>query len=362
LFKLLMKAAKSNQNIEIQKDLLKYSVDVTSSLAFGVDINTLENGEDKLQDHLALVLPMVQRRMMIPVPYWRYLKLPIDYKLDKSLVIIKEAIHGFMKSAKSRIDADPGLKSNPTNFLEALLATQDEEGDKLTDEEVFTNVFSILLAGEDSTANSIAWVIHYMTELPEVQRRMQEEVDRIFGNDFSLLSFDQLQQLTYIEAVIQEALRLRPVLPIVQLCANEDMVISNVHVPKGTNVHLTMYNMFMNDDYFENSSDFNPDRWLSPDVSNKNGMKEAYLPFGFGPRICPGKSLALLESKAVLSMICRYFTVRKSNKEKDVTEKFSGVMQPVDLFVKIKLREHVNQELETMGATQAKGKCPMGYN
>jgi cytochrome P450/nitrite reductase/ring-hydroxylating ferredoxin subunit len=358
LFNLINRASEREEVMEIQKDLLRYTVDVTSSLAFGADINTLENSDDNIQHHLAIVLPMVQRRMMIPVPYWRYFKLPIDYRLEKSLKIIKRTVNGFIKDAKDRIDENPVLKSTPANLLQALLAAEDDEGKHLTDEEVSSNVFSILLAGEDSTANSIAWALHFMTMFPDVQEKMQNEVDSIYVGDSVLGSFDSLQQLPYIEAVIYETLRLRPVLPIVQLCANEDIVIKNIKVPKGTNIQLPIYNMFLDDEFFQNSEAFNPHRWLTSDVTAKNNMQNAFLPFGYGPRVCPGRSLALLENKVVLSMICRHFTITKAKNTKPVTEIFAGLIQPENLFVTLSKRA---KKVNSIRGENREGVCPFGY-
>lgn len=359
LYKLFASNSSNEKAMDIQKDLLRYSVDVTSSLAFGVDINTIEHREDTVQEHLAMVLPMVQRRMMFPVPYWRFVKAPADHKLDKSLKIIQNSINKFMSQARARIDDNPDLIENPTNFLEALLAAQMSDGGSLTDDEIYTNVFSILLAGEDSTANSIAWAVHYMTENDEIQGKIQAEVDSKFGDSEIPATFDDLTNMPYIEAVINEALRLQPVLPVVQLCANEDVVIDDVEVPKDTNIHLPIYNTFLDDDLFENSQEFRPERWFSPDKLCQETMKNAFMPFGFGPRLCPGKSLALLEAKAVLTMICRNFNVRKSANAGQVDEIFSGVMQPVNLEVTFEKRTNRGELASPNPAVSGtEEKCP----
>jgi cytochrome P450 len=87
-------AAESGRDIELQSDLMRYTVDVTAGLAFGTDINTIESQRDVIQQHLDQVLPVVSRRLIAPFTYWRMIKLPADHRLDRHLREIHRAIEG----------------------------------------------------------------------------------------------------------------------------------------------------------------------------------------------------------------------------------------------------------------------------
>src|SRR5262249_12913566 len=137
------RAAAERQPVDVQKDLMRYTVDVTASLVFGYDMNTLEKGEDVIQQHLEKILPIINRRINTPFPYWRVLKLPADRALDAALAAIRKECDKFVEQARERLNADPALVQNPTNLLESMLVAQDEGASRLTREELFANIVTM---------------------------------------------------------------------------------------------------------------------------------------------------------------------------------------------------------------------------
>jgi cytochrome P450/nitrite reductase/ring-hydroxylating ferredoxin subunit len=330
-------AAAQRWPVDVQKELMRYTVDVTASLVFGYDMNTLEKGEDVIQQHLEKILPIINRRINTPFAHWRILKLPADRALDKALAAIREDCDKFVEQARDRLKADPGLVQNPTNLLESMLVAQDEGADRLTKEELFANIVTMLLAGEDTTANTIAWIIHFMTEHPEVQHKMQAEADAILGAENVPPEFKDAERLAYIEAVANETMRLKPVAPIIFLETNEEVDVGGVHLPQGTGLMLLTRHPGIQEQNFTSASEFRPERWLSeppPAAHNRN----AFMPFGAGPRFCPGRNLALLEIKTALAMVCRAFDVAKAKHSGPVTEAFAFTMMPTNLSVQFQPR------------------------
>ena len=94
-------AADKQEAVDVQQDLMRYTVDVTTNLVFGYDMNALEKEGDVIQEHLEKIFPMINRRINALFPYWRYFKLPADRALDKSLVAIRETITGFVARARA---------------------------------------------------------------------------------------------------------------------------------------------------------------------------------------------------------------------------------------------------------------------
>lgn len=166
----LTEAARVGEAFDITRELTSYTVDITSALAFGHDLNTLQRGEHELQRHIQSVLVVSGRRLATPVRYWRWVRPPSDRAFDRSLVEIRRAVHGFIEKARERIAERPELRERPENFLEGMLAAQETDG-AFTDDEIIGNTFTLLLAGEDTTAHTIAWTIWLMASRPEVQAR-----------------------------------------------------------------------------------------------------------------------------------------------------------------------------------------------
>ena len=332
-------AADKKSDVDIQQDLMRYTVDVTTSLAFGYDMNTLEKEGDVIQEHLEKILPMINRRINAPIPYWRHFKLPADHVLDKSLVAIRETINGFVARGRERLAQNPDLAAHPTNLLEAMLVAPPEGDAAFTDEEIYGNVLTMLLAGEDTTANTMAWMTHFMVEHPEIQARMQAEASQVMGSAGQLSQLADAERLEYIEAVTHETMRLKPVAPIIFLETIEDVEIGGVAVPKETALFLLTLHGCMQDTHFGAADQFRPERWLeeAPGAGCPHNAK-AFVPFGAGPRFCPGRQLAMVEIKTVAAMLCAGFEVSKTDPPRRVSEIFSFTMMPENLFVHLRRR------------------------
>ena len=157
-----------------------------------------------------------------------------------------------------------------------------------TDSEVMGNALTMLLAGEDTTSNTLAWMMYMMTEHPAVQARMQEEADRLLGPAHRPPDYASTGELRYIEAVAHETMRLKPVAPFLWVEPTEDIVIGDVHVPKGTAVNALTAHVAMSADNFADSKSFRPERWLEAAGHSAEGHNtQAFLPFGAGPRFFP---------------------------------------------------------------------------
>ena len=332
-------AADKERTGDVQQDLMRYTVDVTTNLAFGYDMNTLETEGDVIQEHLEKIFPMINRRINAAFPYWRYFKLPADRALDRSLVAIRETIKGFVTRGRERLAQNPELADHPANLLEAMLGARDEGGSAFTDEEIYGNVLTMLLAGEDTTANTMAWVLHFMIEHPEVQTRMATEASHVVGGAGFLAQIQDADQLNYIEAVTHETMRLKPVAPILFLESIEDVEFGGVAVPAGTALMLLTMHGGLQEAHFTAAHQFRPERWLeeAPAPTCAHNVR-AFVPFGAGPRFCPGRQLAIVEIKTVMAMLCAAFEITKTEHPQPVGEIFSFTMMPENLFVRSKRR------------------------
>jgi cytochrome P450 len=333
------KRAYSGQDFEIGKDLMRFTVDVTTQLAFAYDINTLEKDGDLIQKYLEVVFPTLGRRINSPFPYWHYFKLPGDWAFDRALVKIREKLDTIVFQCREQLRQKPESAKDASHLLEILLSTVDDEGSHLTEDEIFANVFTILLAGEDTTSNSIAWMMYFMLNHPEVQTKMQEEADRVLGKSEQLEEFEAIDKLNYIEAVALESMRLKPVAPLLFLETNQDILLNKLKIPKGTNLIALLSHEALQEENFSSATEFRPERWLPeqrpPGWQHNPKM---FIPFGGGVRICPGKSLAMLEIKAAMAMFCKNFQVQLPSNSKTAVEDFNFVNSPRDLWTRIENR------------------------
>ena len=333
-----LKFSESGKIIDIQKEMARYTVDITTNIAFGYDMNTLEKEGDSIQDHLEKIFPMINYRMTAPIPTWRFLKSKKDKAFDLALSSIETLVHQFIKEAKERLNENTELQGNPTNFLEALLIEQKKNG-HFTDQEVYGNVFSILLAGEDTTSNSISWTLYYLAHHPEVFEKVREEADQAFSEAICPMSNEVVSTLKYTEVVCIEAMRLKPVTPNLYMQALEDITIQGLEIKKGQTVMMQNKVPQTDEAHFTHPNAFIPERWIPKACP----MHDKHSPqimraFGAGPRFCPGRILAVQEMKMAISMICKNFNLALAVSPAEVKEIFSFTMFPQNLMMKLTQR------------------------
>ncbi|GLK76854.1 hypothetical protein GCM10008171_21080 [Methylopila jiangsuensis] len=319
------RAAEQGGPVDVQADLMRYTVDVTSNLSFNYDMNTIEKEGDVIQQRLEYVFPMISRRVNSAFPYWRYFKLRRDRELDEALRELKVTIDDIIGLSRERLRRD-GAESGPRNVIEAMLLIRDEQG-ALSNEDIFGNVFSLLIAGEDTTANTMVWILHFLSRRPDVFARLRQEADEVLGDNDILPDIETAGRLVYHDAVINEALRLKPVASVWPMGACADVVMDGVAVPAGTPVFLLTRVPTLLDPDGAPALEFDPERWLAKDRHAAH-FDNVMVPFGAGPRLCPGRSLALLEIRAVMSMIARRLDLVPDPDGPPVGERFAFTLIP----------------------------------
>lgn len=338
-------AARSGARIDLQADLMRYTVDAIAGLAFGTEVNTLQSDEDVIQKHLNRIFPAVFKRIFAPLPTWRWFPSADDRRLVQSVAEVNAAVDGFIVQARARLIGNPSLRSQPGNLLEAMLVAADEPGSGMDDQQVAGNVLVMLLAGEDTTANTLAWTIYLLWRNPQALERATEEVRRVCGNA-TAITLEQVAQLDYLEACAHESMRLKPVAPLIGLQAVHDTTLGDVAVPAGMVVFGVMRADSVSEKYVPNAARFDPGRWLGEGGSgpSSSAAKRIGMPFGAGPRICPGRYLALMEMKMALATLLGTFDIAEVDTEdgEEPRELMQLAMAPVGIRMRLKARATVN--------------------
>ena len=337
LYKKMVIASKLNQNYDIQDDLTRFTVDITTSLAFGFEMNTLEKKGGVIQEHMEKIFPMIFKRINEPIPFYKFYKTKKDKEYDIAMNAIEKQVDEFIENTREKLKKNPELNEKPSNFLESILVASVEEK-MFTNLEIKGNLLTLMLAGEDTTAHSLSWIIYFLCQNPDVQTKIQQEVDTILTTDNYLKEYSNHSDFIYIEAVINESLRLKSVAPLLLLEPLEDIEIENYLFKKETKIVALTHFASLTEDYFSDSETFNPDRWLEKkEIPSKCPMhnEDAFMPFGFGPRFCPGKNLAILEMKVVLSMILKNFTIEMVTPISQIKEIMAFALMPSKFEVRL---------------------------
>lgn len=156
----------------------------------------------------------------------------------------------------------------------------------------------MFLVGIDTTSNAVASILYQLSQRPEVQERLYDEISNVLKDQS--LSPGDINQMPYLKACVKEVLRMYPVVIGNGRQLSKDTVICGYNIPKGTQVIFQHYVMGNSDEYFTNASEFRPERWLNRSMYKHHPF--ASLPFGFGKRMCLGRRFAELE---IHVMICK---------------------------------------------------------
>jgi cytochrome P450 family 135 len=200
----------------------------------------------------------------------------IGRALDRLDALIYEEI------ARRRAQSDLERRSD---ILSLLLGARDEDGEAMTDGELRDELVTLLLAGHETTATSVAWAVERLVRHPDKLRRLVAEIDagREGGGE------------EYMTAVVNETLRVRPVVPIVARMLTQELQVGSFLLPKGTRVVPCIYLTNRNPRVYEDPQEFRPERFLEAGPETFS-----WIPFGGGIRRCIGASFAQLEMKLIL--------------------------------------------------------------
>ncbi|RFP20275.1 cytochrome P450 [Duganella sp. BJB488] len=330
-------AIAAGKPVDVLRDLKAYTLDVTIGLAMGQDINTLELEEHPLQRDIEFLFHMVAKRLTSPFAYWRVsmLKRADDHEAIAAAARIQTAIFGFIAEVRKRIELNPALRQKPSNMLEALIVARDEPDSGLTDEAVVGNAITMVFAGEDTTSNTTAWLIDFLSTHPQAAQRMAAETGQVLGAKAVLDDYHLLDRLKYIDAATREAMRLKPVAPVMAAQPTEDMVVGDLWVPAGTVIFLLLRQSSERDCELAQPESFQPERWLEGANGSGDDPARKLFPFGGGPRFCPGRYLAMAEIKMAMSMLVKNFAIERVPGAAPVEERFTFTMTPSSLPVRL---------------------------
>ena len=223
------------------------------------------------------------------------------------------AVRGLDRLVYRMIDA---AQRNPQtthagSLLPMLLASEDVGGSRLTRRAVRDEVVTLLVAGYETTANTLSWAWYLLAHHAAAAQRLHAEVDALLaprgGRDAAVtLRAADLEQLPYTRRVITETLRLYPPAYLIGRQAVEDVVLEGYRIPAGTAVLMSQYLMHRDARFYPEPDAFLPDRWTASEAGGgaaPAAPRCSFFPFGDGPRVCIGEPLAWLEATLILAAL-----------------------------------------------------------
>lgn len=281
---------------------------VMNQLAFNVVAKSLFrlSADDLKMDRLKVIISEVQEILIkeIRTPYkaWWY-KLSGQVKKHQHMALETDAI--IREIIEQRLQSG----SKPGDLLDMLLDTRYEDtGEPMATQQLIDEIKILFIAGHETTANALTFTLHLLGNHPEIQQKVFEEVTAIASQTPNVV--EQLQQMTYTNAVINESMRLYPPAWITDRENIVDDTLLGYSIQKGTLIGVSFYELHRNPKYWENPERFNPERFLG--AQRKQSMQYFY-PFGAGPRMCIGMGFAMYEMGLALSYLVGKYYIKSSS-------------------------------------------------
>lgn len=185
------------------------------------------------------------------------------------------------------------------DLISMLMLTEAEDGTRMTDKELRDELVALLLAGHETTANTLNWTFYLLSQHPHIEAQLHAELDQVLGGKLPTLA--DLRQLPYTQMVIKESMRLYPAAPGILREALTDIQVGEYVIPQGGQISIAAYITQRSPQVWENPLVFEPQRFSAENESHID--KWAYYPFGGGQRICLGNSFAMMEAPLLLATI-----------------------------------------------------------
>ncbi|MET9800919.1 cytochrome P450 [Streptomyces sp. NPDC006368] len=285
------------QEVELEQAMAEYAIETLASTLFSLDIGL------PAVEAVRRNLPVVLKNMLIRAASPKFLdRLPIraNRDFDTAAATLREVIDEVVAATREtgRTDRD--------DLLTVLLAARDAEtGESLTDTEVRDELSTILFAGAETTASTLAWAFHELARHPEVEKQLVTEIEEVVGD--RPVAIEDVPRLVTVRRVLDEVIRLHGVTLLMRR-ATAPVELGGHTLPAGTEVAFSLYAMHRDPDLYPEPERFDPDRWLPE--RRAGTARRAYIPFGAGNRKCIGDAFVWTEATIALATILARWRLR----------------------------------------------------
>jgi cytochrome P450 len=283
---------KDGQQLNLHDAMMHLTLQVVGKTLFHSDV---ERDTPRVGENLQTLLEYTMdfRRLLI-TPRW----LPTRRNLDA-----KRAVRELTRIIDRIIQQRRDSNEDAGDLLSLLIQAQDEDGSRMTTQQLRDEALTLFLAGHETTASALSWTWMLLAQHPRVEKKLHTELDSALGGRVPTL--EDISRLPYTGHVLSESMRLYPPAWAMARLAIEGHELGGYPIPKGTGVAAVTYIVHRDPRWYENPEEFCPERWEGDLL--KKIPRFAYFPFGFGPRQCIGNAFALMEATLVLATIAQRF-------------------------------------------------------
>ncbi|NXB36831.1 CP3AO protein, partial [Eulacestoma nigropectus] len=308
----------ANDEFVTVKDIFEaYSMDVVTSTSFSVNVDSMNNPNDPFVSNIKKFLqfsflsPLFLLIVLFPFV------VPVLEKMKVTL--LPSDVMDFFKNVftKMKKEREKDSSTDRVDFLQLMIESQNShDGSKsaetnldqtLSDEEILAQALIFVFAGCETTSSTLSYIAYNLATHPDVQQRLQDEVDAHLPNK-ATPTYNAITQMEYLDMVVNESLRLYPAGGRLERVCKKTVELSGVTIPEGMVVLIPAFVLHRDPQYWPEPDEFRPERFSK---ENKESIDPyTFLPFGAGPRNCIGMRFALLIMKVAVIVLLQNFSFR----------------------------------------------------
>jgi len=286
----LVRGFRDDEVRDLYVDMTRLTLEIAGKTLLGVDprrdAEPIAECLDAFLDYFLRQLQTLEGRLPPSIPT------PSRQRFKRTRAELDAIIYRIIERCR-RSDAQAD------HLLARLVRARDDEGQPMSDEQLRNEAVTMLLAGHETTALALTYTLYLLAQHPQVAAQVRAELDQqLAGSPPSAAS---LPKLKYLAAVVRESLRLYPPAFAFGREAIEGFELAGYPIDKGAQLMFSPYVAHRDPRYFDNPTEFKPERWLTSKIEEL--PRFAYFPFGGGPRVCIGNHFALMETSLVLAVV-----------------------------------------------------------
>lgn len=312
----LGKTSNRGETVDVKEFFGAYSMDVVTSTAFSVDIDSLNNPKDPFVTNIKKMLkfdflnPLFLFAALFPFT------VPMLEKMN--LAFFPTSVTDFFYAALQKLKSERVANDHKrrVDFLQLMVDSQSadkaEHGNNehrekgLSDHEILSQAMIFIFAGYETSSSTLTFLFYNLATNPDALKKLQKEIDETFPNKASV-DYETLMNMDYLDAALNESLRLFPVAARLERVCKKTVEINGLVIPKDMVVMIPTYVLHRDPEHWSDPDSFKPERFTK---GNKESIDPCtFMPFGFGPRNCIGMRFAQVTMKLAIVEIFQRFDV-----------------------------------------------------
>jgi cytochrome P450 len=291
------KVTQGESIVDLLQWLPVFTLDVLGKTVFSYDFNAINAANDENLQALRYVLQAFESKITI---FFIIVEAITRMQVNKTFHRQCDKLHDFIAGIMEQKKNNP---SNPSKHAYVdIVDTMIRAG--FTTEEIVSNAFILFIAGHDTTATALAWLMYHLGTHPACMDKAVLEVEQQLHGQAA--TYAHMKELSYIKLLVKENMRLQPPAALlISRFANENLEFDGHVIPKGTTVGVDIKTIHRHPSFYENADDFNPDRFDSSKKQQTHPF--AYLPFSLKSRACLGNQFAVVEQVMFMATLLQHF-------------------------------------------------------